>query len=81
MQRLPQTTISELRTRLQSGIVHFAFQTKNGNIRFAMGTTNLSHIPSDSHPKGNTPSPKVLPFYDLDIQGWRSVSIEKIVYG
>jgi hypothetical protein len=81
MQRLPQTTVSELRSRLQSGIVNFAFRTKAGGIRFAMGTLNLSHIPQDLHPKGNPASPKVLPYYDLDVQGWRSLQVSQIVYG
>jgi hypothetical protein len=81
MQRLPQTSVSELKIRLQRGIVNFAFRTKAGGIRFAMGTLNMAHIPQDKRPKGNEASPKVLPYYDLDVQGWRSLQVSQIVYG
>ena len=69
MQRLAQTSITELREKLQQGIVQFAFRTKAGGIRFAMGTLNMANIPQDYHPKGNGGSQKVLAYYDLDVQG------------
>lgn len=64
-----------LRQRLRSGSVQFAFKKLDGTLRTAFGTTNLTVVPSDHHPRGvRESSPKQVCFFDLEKQQWRSVS-------
>ena len=38
-------------------------------------------VPLDDHPKGTgTSSPKVVPYFDLNKQAWRSVSAVEPIY-
>ena len=63
----------QLRTQLRTGFVHFYFVKKDGTLREARGTTNLSHIPADKHPTGERPAPdSVVTFWDLLAGDWRS---------
>jgi len=78
---IPQASIEELKNRLKQGPVRFAFRKKDGSLRLAYGTLDLSKIPVDNHPKGNQASPKILPFYDLEKFSWRSVQIGQLVFG
>lgn len=72
---------AELKRRLHTGLVQFAFIKKDGVLRTAMGTTNLQHIPADHHPKGvREASPKVVCFWDLLTGEWRSVSVESTIF-
>ena len=72
----------ELRTLLNEGTIQFAFKKIGGDLRTAVGTTNLSVIPVEDHPSGNgESSPKVVPFYDIEKKQWRSVPlIERYSY-
>lgn len=74
-------THSELRARLRTGIVHFAFKKLNGDLRAAVGTTSLTSIPIDKHPKGGRESsPKAVVFFDIEKREWRSVSTLQEVF-
>ncbi len=78
---IPQISVEELRNKLQSGPVRFAFKKKDGSLRLAYGTLDLSKIPSDQHPKGvKQSSPRILPFYDLEKFAWRSIQIGQIIF-
>ena len=70
-----------LRTRLRDGVVQFAFKKVDGTLRTAVGTTQLSAIPIESHPKGTgNPSDKSVRFFDIEKREWRSVSILREIY-
>ena len=78
---VPAATAEDLREKLKNGPVRFAFRKKDGSLRMAYGTLDLSKIPQDHHPKtGNPASPKILPFYDLEKFCWRSVSIGQLIF-
>ena len=79
---IPQSSIEDLKNRLKSGPVNFAFRKKDGSLRLAYGTLDMTKIPDDQHPKsGNEASPKILPFYDLEKFAWRSIQIGQLVFG
>jgi hypothetical protein len=69
--------VAHCKYAMRSDRVSFSFIKLNGQIRDAEGTTNLSLIPEDKHPKP-TPMPKPTPnyatvaFFDLDKSEWRS---------
>ena len=70
----------DLRSRLGSGQVEFAFKKLDGTLRNALGTTVLEQIPLDSHPKGAGSSPKIVPFFDLQKGEWRSVNANQEIF-
>lgn len=78
---IPPATVDELRARLREGAVKFAFRKKDGTLRLAYGTLDMSKVPDEKHPKGGTASPKVMPFFDLDKFEWRSVSVDQLIFG
>lgn len=70
-----------LRQRLRSGAVQFAFKKLDGTLRTAVGTTNITTIPSEHHPKGvRESSPRQVTFFDLEKQQWRSVSVNQEIF-
>ena len=77
---IPQSSVEDLKNRLKSGPVKFAFRKKDGSLRLAYGTLDLNKIPSDQQPKGGEASPKILPFYDLEKFAWRSVQIGQLIF-
>ena len=78
---LVATSPEILRSRLREGVVQFAFKKVDGSLRTAVGTTNLSTIPTESHPKGVKPSPEsVVSFFDIEKRQWRCVSILREIY-
>ena len=82
-QTVPVQSVEHLKEQLGLGPVSFGFVKKaKDGFRKALGTTCLSMIPADKHPKGiRKASAKSVPFYDLTIQNWRSVSAESLVFG
>lgn len=59
---------------LSKGVIKFQFKKVDGSIRTAVGTTNLSLIDKDFHPKGiKKCSDKIIPFFDLEKNSWRSL--------
>lgn len=72
---------SVLRVRLQEGITQFAFKKLDGDLRTAVGTTNLGSIPIEHHPTGRGQSPSsVVRFFDVEKQAWRSVSTSMEIF-
>jgi hypothetical protein len=72
---LHEISAEQLRTRLNKGIVDFAFKKINENIRTARGTRNIADIPLKDHPStGKSDSDAMIPFYDLDKKEWRAIS-------
>lgn len=74
-----QITTSELKSLLEKGPVNFEFKKKDGTLREANGTLDLSHVPLGSHPKGGK-GPRGIVFFDLDLSEWRCVSLESEVF-
>ena len=75
------TTAEILRARLNEGRLEFAFKKKDGSLRTAIGTTDLSSIPREAHPQGvREASNKVVTFFDLEKLEWRSVSVLQEIY-
>jgi hypothetical protein len=69
-----------LKSRLSQGAVTFFFKKIGGELRQAIGTTDLSRIPTLGQPKGGRKPPGVTPFFDLEKNEWRSVSHEKEIW-
>ena len=73
-----------LRQMLQRGIVKFSYYKINDVIltrvlRPARGTLNMELIPADKQPTGSplyTPNYTTMPYYDLDVQDWRSFRLD-----
>jgi hypothetical protein len=78
---IPQSSVEELKTKLMSGPVRFAFRKKDGSLRLAYGTLDLTKIPNDQQPKGGQAPPRTLPFFDLEKFAWRSVSEAELIFG
>ena len=75
------TTAEELRAALRRGAAQFAFKKLDGTLRTAVGTTNLATIPARHHPRGVRPSsPRVVAFFDLEKQEWRSLSCTQEIF-
>jgi len=71
----------ELRRLLNEGIVSFAFKKLGGDLRTAIGTTQLSSIPIDNHPNGRgESSPTVVAYFDKEKKAWRSVSVTTEIF-
>ena len=73
---------SKLSKNLTNGIVTFFYRKKDGQIRSAVGTTNLSLIPKESIPStsGITLTNNVQKYFDFTVNAWRSVKIENITF-
>jgi len=69
-----------LRERLHNGPVKFFFRKVGGELRQALGTTDLNRIPSGGQPKGGVKPPGVTPFFDLEKSMWRSVAHSQEVW-
>lgn len=63
-----------LKDRLRKGATKFYFRKVSGDLRQALGTTDLSRIPSSGQPKGGAKPQGVTTFFDLEKNVWRSVS-------
>lgn len=73
-------TAAELKELLAGGPVEFTFKKKDGSLRKAKGTRLGSLIPSDKKPVGLESSPKVLAFFDLEADGWRSLQVDAAIF-
>lgn len=70
-----------LRTKLNEGTVQFAFKKLNGDLRIAIGTTDLELVPLDHHPqRKRKASQMAVPYFDLSKNQWRSVSTAKEIF-
>jgi len=74
-----------IRQRLNLSVVKFSFKKKNGDLRLATGTTNISLLnelfdlkleekeQSEQQRNGTTP------YYDIDSKGWRCFKDENFI--
>jgi hypothetical protein len=63
-----------LKERLRRGSVRFYFRKTDGTLRIAMGTLDLTRVPTSGQPKGGNAPQGVTSFFDLEKSAWRSVS-------
>lgn len=70
------------REALANGFARFSYYKNDGTFRPALGTRSPSLIPVDKLPHGdmsestdNLESAKAIPYFDLDINEWRSFSV------
>ena len=70
---------------LASGIVYIKFTKLNGNIREMNATLNFDLIPEEQRPVSDKDqflvdsTRKVVALFDLDLQEWRSVNVDRII--
>ena len=72
--------IESLKAKLRSGVAHFIFIKKNGEVREAFGTTNASV--AAKYTNGNGVSReffKTTAYFDIEKSSWRSFRWESIV--
>ena len=72
--------IENLKSKLRSGVAHFIFIKKNGEVREAFGTTNASV--AAKYTNGNCCSRehfKTTAYFDIEKGEWRSFRWESIV--
>jgi hypothetical protein len=74
----------ELRSTLQKGKHHISFIKKDGTVRQMIATLDQWLIPESHQPKsvgnlGRTENPNVLAVFDLEVDGWRSVTVDKVI--
>jgi hypothetical protein len=74
MASLTKISHDELKDRLHSGSAKFYFRKVGGELRIALGTLDLSRVPSQNQPKGGTKPGNATAYYDLEKGAWRSVS-------
>lgn len=70
----------ELNGKLKLGEVWFAYKKKNGDIRIALGTTNLDEIPEEDEPVGGESKDPYKAYYDLMKGEWRCFLPENLLW-
>lgn len=73
-------THTDLKNKLKIGSLKFYFRKVNGELREALGTLDLSRIPSAGQPKGGSVSGDQTAYYDLEKGAWRSVSSSQEIW-
>lgn len=68
-----------LKNRLELGEVKFQYIKKDGSLRKTNGTTKLELISEDQHPKGGAKDTKGIPYFDIEIKQWRSISEDALI--
>ena len=71
--------INNLLENLRSSTpVYFSYEKKDGTMRDALGTLNFDLIPEEFRPKdsseGDYKESTNIRYFDIDKQGWRSIS-------
>ena len=74
MDNLKEITHKELKEKLRQGETKFYFRKTNGEIRKALGTLDLSKVPSSGQPKGGKGPANATSYYDIEKGWWRSIS-------
>ena len=74
-------TVQEIKYILSLGVVKFSYEKKDGTIREAFGTRNITILElHDEIPTGNkAESDDMIPYFDLDAMAWRSFKAEKFM--
>lgn len=72
--------LSDAFARLKNGVVAFEFIKKDGTNRRAIGTTDLTYVPCDKHPKEDKKTTMFIQaYFDLQENEWRSFDIRRFV--
>ena len=72
--------IENLKSKLRSGVAHFIFIKKNGEVREAFGTTNASVAAKYTNGNGCSREHfKTTAYFDIEKGEWRSFRWESIV--
>jgi hypothetical protein len=66
--------------KLTLGELKFEYKKNDGSLREARGTTKVDFIPEGLKPNGGSRSTKGTPYFDLDLNEWRSVSSHSKIY-
>ena len=70
------------RAKLSTGVYRFSYFKLDGSIREARGTLDMSRIPEDQHPTGQSTVHcplSIFNYYDLDAGGWRSFHLDLFI--
>jgi len=62
--------------KLALGEIEFEYTKKDGSIRNAKGTTRLDLIPEGLQPRGGVKATRGTPYFDLELNEWRSISTD-----
>ena len=73
--------VSELHRRLAKGIVRFTYYTKDGRVREAIGTRNLTYVHRIGiyAPIPHTDIHRPNAYFDLEKRAWRSFCPQNLV--
>ena len=76
-----KTSDEKLIEKLQNSIVSFSFYKANNEIRYAVGTQDLTLVPLDKHPKVNNSlvTTKTIVYFDYIKQSWRSFNKTSLI--
>ena len=74
-------TTEQLKETLKDGTFQFQYTKKDGSVRTATGTRNLTLLEYyGATPNGNGPEKEgVITYYDIDANGWRSFITENFI--
>jgi WYL_2, Sm-like SH3 beta-barrel fold len=73
-------THADLKNKLKAGSFKFYFRKVSGELREALGTLDLSRIPSAGQPKGGSVPGDQTAYYDLEVGAWRSISSSQEIW-
>lgn len=82
MSSLKSKTATQLANRLsKGGVLNFSFLKRNADLRSAKGTTDNSFIPKEKRAKlTNELAATAVRYFDLEVNEWRSVSLDAPIY-
>ena len=66
--------------RLKLGELIFEYDKKDGSVRPAKGTLKTEMIPEGLRPKGGAKATKGTPYFDLEINEWRSINEDSEIW-
>lgn len=74
-----QISHDNFQNKLGLGEINFEYTKNDSTLREARGTTRIDLIPEGLRPAGGQKSTKGTPYFDLDINEWRSVSDQSVI--
>lgn len=66
-----------LAKQMRAGVVRFAYEKKDGTLRRAIGT--LKDIATLIVGTGRPDDGRIVKYYDVEVDGWRSFKVENLV--
>lgn len=77
-----EISIDNFKEALRKGSVEFSYTKKDGSVRNAKGTLNVSVMGEENAPSGtgqNLGPDNQVRYYDLNSKGWRSFLSENLI--